>query len=220
MLFENMTESAEPSESGVVTSVRSWLAAQGYPLEMRIAAAFKRAGADVFQSQYVFTPEGKFREIDVVAKFWQTWPILTPTPDTNEMKPTSAHFFGLTVMCECKSGPKSQKPWVVFTSAHDPIHSLPMLRFLRLGSSLGQKLLLAGARSSTEIETLDIFKVPERCGYSLAVAHLKTSGAGSNKDTASDEGYDPAFGTLMKLTTTVKAAASNFKSTPALLVNI
>jgi hypothetical protein len=216
----HMAERPEPSESRVVASVRSWLAAQGYPLEMRTAAAFQRAGADVSQSQYILTSDGKSREVDVLARFWRMWPILTST-ELDDMKPTSAHLFGLTAICECKSGPRSQKPWIVFTSSHHPIQSLPLLRFMRFGSSLGLKLLLEGARSATEIETLDIFKAPERCGYSLAVAHLKSNdnNIGSKKDANSDQGYDHAFGTLMKLTATAKAAAAELESTSALLVN-
>lgn len=48
--------------------VKEWLEKQGYPLEMRVAAAFSEAGFDVRQSTYYIDPEtSKAREIDVEA---------------------------------------------------------------------------------------------------------------------------------------------------------
>ncbi len=62
----------KPEESRVSVAVKKWLEQQGYPLEMKVAAAFTRAGAVVTQSGYFLTPEGKGREIDVEVRYWLT----------------------------------------------------------------------------------------------------------------------------------------------------
>lgn len=48
-----------------------WLSSQGYPLEMRVAAALKDAGFNTVLSNHYSDPETNTpREIDVVASKW------------------------------------------------------------------------------------------------------------------------------------------------------
>jgi hypothetical protein len=52
----------------ITKNVREWLEGEGFPLEMRVAAAFRKTGFDVRQSSFYMDPEsGKGREIDVIA---------------------------------------------------------------------------------------------------------------------------------------------------------
>jgi hypothetical protein len=52
--------------------IRNWLQTQGYPVEMRSAAAYRDAGSRVVQSSYYQDPESSdWREINVVAD--RTW---------------------------------------------------------------------------------------------------------------------------------------------------
>jgi len=47
--------------------VTEWLSGQGYPLEMKVASAFRKEGFSVSQGTYYADPEsGNNREIDVV----------------------------------------------------------------------------------------------------------------------------------------------------------
>lgn len=79
-------------------SVQEWLEAQGYPLEMRTAAAFRLAGFRAVQGVYYQDPEtDAWREIDVVA-------------DIPEVYRSARIVF----VAECKSS--RDKPWLLFTS--------------------------------------------------------------------------------------------------------
>ena len=55
------------------SKVEEWVNKQGYPFEMRVAAAFRKAGFGITQSDYYTDTEtGTAREIDVVASM-QRW---------------------------------------------------------------------------------------------------------------------------------------------------
>ena len=52
----------------LVQKIRNWLDTQGYPLEMKVARCFQKAGFRVSSSEYYLDPdERKPREIDVIA---------------------------------------------------------------------------------------------------------------------------------------------------------
>jgi hypothetical protein len=81
----------------ITENVREWLEGEGFPLEMRVAAAFRKTGFDVRQSSFYMDPEsGKGREIDVIAT------------DPDYIGLVEIHF-----VVECKS---SKKSWVLLTS--------------------------------------------------------------------------------------------------------
>jgi Holliday junction resolvase-like predicted endonuclease len=80
--------------------IRNWLQSQGYPLEMRAAAAYRDAGFRVVQSNYYQDPESSdWREIDVVAD--RTW----IAAETNSV-PIRIMF-----VAECKAS--REKPWIL-----------------------------------------------------------------------------------------------------------
>jgi len=81
--------------------VASWLSTQGYPLEMRVAAAMRQGGLGVRQSvHYSDAESAKSREADVVG--------------TTVDRPGLAMALACFVV-ECKA---ASKPWVLFTSPH------------------------------------------------------------------------------------------------------
>jgi len=87
-------------EPSIEEKLHTWLEAQGYPLEMRVAKAFQIAGARVIQSEYYTDPSTEeSREIDVVAD-WQTR--------------IDNLLVRVSFVIECKSS--KDKPWILFVS--------------------------------------------------------------------------------------------------------
>ena len=81
----------------ITEEVHTWLEGEGFPLEMRVAAAFRKAGFEVRQSDvYMDHESGKTREIDVIAT------------DSDYLGVVVTHF-----VIECKS---SKKPWILLSS--------------------------------------------------------------------------------------------------------
>ena len=79
--------------------VRAWLATQGFPLEMRTASAFRKAGFEVRQSVlYRDAETGKSREIDILA-----------------IHPDPRGIIRIYFVIECKA---TKKPWVLLCSTH------------------------------------------------------------------------------------------------------
>jgi hypothetical protein len=84
-------------------NIKTWLKKQGYPLEMRVAREFKRAGFMVEMATYYKDDEGnKFREIDIVAS------------RVGWADKDRKIFFDIHYTCECKHS--EDKPWVLFRS--------------------------------------------------------------------------------------------------------
>ncbi|MCK4395306.1 MAG: hypothetical protein KAW56_14395 [Candidatus Marinimicrobia bacterium] len=82
------------------SKIKEWLSTQGYPLEMKVAAAFRKAGFEVIQSHYYIDPENNnYREIDVVA--------IMPDPKLSGV-------IDISFVVECKTSKK--KPWLLFSS--------------------------------------------------------------------------------------------------------
>ena len=83
----------------MIPKVTKWLEEQGFTLEMRTAACFRKAGFEVRQSSYYVDPEsGKNREIDVIA--------FAPDKDRHGI-------IKIIFVVECKS---SNKPWSLLCS--------------------------------------------------------------------------------------------------------
>jgi hypothetical protein len=128
--------------------VVTWLAEQGYPLEMRVAAAFRQTDLCCRQStHYIDSETGKSREIDVIG--------------------TQAEPLGMAVIhfvAECKA---ATKPWVLFTSPHT------LENFNRL-FALG--ILSEEARAALSEKIRDLpksllwFEKDGRIGYNLTEA--------------------------------------------------
>jgi len=86
------------------SKLRTWLANEGYPFELRVGRTLHDAHWDVSHGQHYVDPEtGKLREVDVHAAFGPY------VGDTKGMGMVSVHL-----VCECKVS--QGKPWIVFTS--------------------------------------------------------------------------------------------------------
>ncbi|WP_353073840.1 hypothetical protein [Tunturiibacter gelidiferens] len=84
----------------MLDEVKKWLTEQGYPLEMRAAKIFRKAGFEVQQAQlYTDDEAGKRREIDLIA-----------------MSPDHVGLTQIAFTIECKS---SKKPWILFSSGNN-----------------------------------------------------------------------------------------------------
>jgi hypothetical protein len=139
------------------SKIKTWLEEQGYPLEMRVACAFRRAGFRVVQSDYYKDPtSGTQREIDVVAH-------------------TDRHFEGLLVrvefVIECKSS--KSKPWLMFCASDQRLAD-PARVAQRPASQIASHGLHKLAQRE-DIQRLDLFSVTHPPAYGLTQAF--TSGA-------------------------------------------
>lgn len=185
---------AARTDSAVVAKVRQWLNDQGAPLEMRCAHAFHASGAEVLQSGYYLSPQGKSREIDITAHLTTSW-FVQPRNGQELREPrVSRMVLDLCCVVECKSGPLSQKPWIVFSS--DRTLFPAKTRFHRLGTPCARRALVE-ASLDRETHELALFQLGQRIGYSLACAFKSET---KNADT-----YDPAFSALSSV---VAAAVS------------
>jgi len=142
---------SEPEQS-LEDRLRSWLGAQGYPLEMKVATAFQHAGARVIQSDYYSDPTtSESREIDVVAT-WQD--------DIDRILTQVSFTF------ECKSS--RDKPWILFVSPDARI-APPARVAQRAGSSLA-RLALWDLADNASLQSLPIFDLPIAPAYGLKQA--------------------------------------------------
>jgi len=125
--------------------VREWLEGEGFPLEMRTAAAFRSAGFEVRQSSYYLDPEsGKGREIDVVAT----------DPDT-------LGLVQIHVVIECKSG---KTPWILLTS-EDALSGYN--RLFALGVLSQDALASLADRAGELMNSFPWLRKSNRNGYAL-----------------------------------------------------
>jgi len=87
-------------DKDIISKVEKWINEEGYPLEMKVANAFRANGFEVLQSYYYQDPENNtLREIDMVA-----------------IAPEFTGITNIRFVVECKSSKK--KPWVLFSSEH------------------------------------------------------------------------------------------------------
>lgn len=132
----------------MIAKVHDWLEGQGYPLEMRVAAAFRQAGFDVRQSDYYTDDEsGKAREIDVIAN-----------------ARSDIGYIDVNFIVECKS---SKKPWVLLTSP-DTLSGANRIFLFSVSSRMARELL--ADRYKEFKNRIPWLGKSNRCGYSLRQA--------------------------------------------------
>jgi hypothetical protein len=143
----------------LIPNVRKWLDEQGYPLEMRAAAAFRKAGFEVRQSTVYTDPDTtKSREIDVEAD-----------------DPDYRGVVNIRFVLECKAG---GNPWVLLCS-HDTVSNYNRA-FAFAASSVNGRHQLIDAMSRDFAAFFARIPWADKnglVGYSLRQAH-------SQKDTA------------------------------------
>jgi hypothetical protein len=151
--------------------IRNWLQSQGYPLEMRAAAAYRDAGFRVVQSSYYQDPESSdWREIDVVAD--RTW----IAAETNSV-PIRIMF-----VAECKAS--REKPWILFTAKR--ALASPSRVVQRVSNPLGHAWLQTVSRRH-DIQSLRLFRVSPLPAYGIVQA-LRGQGA-----------QDPTYGAALSV---------------------
>jgi hypothetical protein len=151
--------------------IRNWLQSQGYPLEMRAAAACRDAGCRVVQSSYYQDPESSdWREIDVVAD--RTW----IAAETNSV-PIRIMF-----VAECKAS--KDKPWILFTAKR--ALASPSRVVQRVSNPLGHAWLQMVSRRH-DIQSLRLFRVSPLPAYGIVQA---LRGQGSQ---------DPTYGAALSV---------------------
>jgi hypothetical protein len=135
--------------------VAKWLRKSGFPLEMRLAAEWEKAGFDVSQSVYYVDPEtATARETDIVAS------------KDNLTKDAWLRFF---CVVECKSG---REPWVLFSRRGASPN--PRSRIQSLAVSPLTAPYLSRISSRSDIAALPIFTSTMRPAYGMVQASSDT----------------------------------------------
>jgi hypothetical protein len=138
--------------TSLAANVKTWLAEQGYPLEMEVARLFREAGFSVLQSEYYKDPStSQHREIDVVASI---------------QRRSKSILRRISFVVECKAS--RDKPWVVFTSSEKSL-AAPARIAQNAGNIFGRSQLQRLSHSE-EVQALSLFGLPERPGYAVTQA--------------------------------------------------
>lgn len=133
-------------------SLRSWLSEQGYPLEMRVARSFMRAGFGVIQSAYYSTPDTAIqREVDVIA--YRDF-------SSND------RLVRVEFVIECKSSKK--KPWLLFSGNQRGLAD-PARVVQRIGTTRGLRLLDLVCQRA-DVQQLALFSLFPPIAYSATQA--------------------------------------------------
>jgi hypothetical protein len=152
--------------SDLIKGVQKWLDEQGYPLEMKVASAFRAAGFEVTQAGHYIDPEtGKSREIDIVA-----------------IAPDIIGITRIYFVLECKS---SKKPWILFTSpeGHHRVFSYALAS--ESARNVIHERFFKPEVSSTELfegkapiyDRLKWMRKDKQIGYAARQAHSDTDAA-------------------------------------------
>ncbi|MCK4395921.1 hypothetical protein KAW96_04915 [candidate division WOR-3 bacterium] len=129
--------------------IKEWLTKQGYPLEMRVATSFRKAGFDVIQSHYYIDPENdNYREIDIIAT-----------------KPDFIGGIDISFIIECKSS--KEKPWLLFSSDRVLENRSIFLSYCINSDSTREALIKKGFET---INVLPWIKKEGRIAYGLTQA--------------------------------------------------
>jgi hypothetical protein len=132
--------------------VAEWLRTEGYPLEMQVAAAFRKSGFQTIQSEFYDDPDtGKPREVDVHASM---------------QREIAATLVRVSFSVECKVS--RDKPWVLFSTG-DALLAEPATVAQRAATPLGQRFLY-GLAWQKAMQRLPLFALPARPSYGLAQA--------------------------------------------------
>jgi hypothetical protein len=158
------------------TKIREWLDKQGYPLELRVASAFRREGAAVQVGRYYDDPtSGTQRETDVIADF------------AHESRIRGHGQVFVSFVIECKT---SGEPWVAFTN---PLVGPGVTRLLidRPHHTRNGDRIRAATRDDDAIDAVRAHLRTDRVAHS--VARVKASDDKKGKES----NFDPAFNAVL-----------------------
>jgi hypothetical protein len=137
------------SDQNLKKSLLGWLETSGFALEMRAAAAFRRAGFQVRQAcHYYDRAEGTDRELDVFATYGQLYS-------------EGAIYFTV----ECKS---SSKPWVILVSED----TLAGIETSHVWGVPTHETTAACQAVESRLSQLPWSPTSSECGYALRKAHV------------------------------------------------
>ncbi|MFF7237212.1 hypothetical protein [Streptomyces collinus] len=184
-------EDNAPDMDSLTAKLQTWLAAQGYPLEMRVAREFKKKGVRVTSSDYYVDDEsGDYREIDVTARI--------PLCDLATLNGDEVPSF-LCAVIECKSAPG--KPWVLFEGGADlhPVASVAQRFVLNAASRHWDRYAMRIDPTKKPLtETLPLFDIGQNPAYSAVRSSL-----GKNRE-------DAAYGAMVSVTKAAYAVANMY----------
>jgi hypothetical protein len=139
--------------------ILSWLAHQGYPLEMRLAHAFRDVAVVTQSDFYLDSDQETMREIDVVvsARPWQS--------------KDESTWLDVELCVEVKGSP--DKPWILFCGDRDPLHPVASV-FQRYRSTATESWWAALAQDTT-MHQLPLLAVEDYPGYGIVRATFSSS---------------------------------------------
>jgi hypothetical protein len=169
----------------LLKKIEIWINREGYPFEMRVAQAFRKAGFIVTQSEFYKDPvTGLQRELDIVATVQKS--SLTPN-----------FILRLEFPIECKV--TSEKPWLLLCS---PEHDLadPGCVAQRYSSRAGIEVLSKLAQRR-ELRESNLFRLQPPVGYSLVQA-------------LGNENKDAAYSAIHAMSNALQSMATNWDEHP------
>jgi hypothetical protein len=139
--------------SEVKTKIEEWIKKCGFPLEMKVAKSFIKAGFDVGQSVYYMDSESeKFRETDIIA---------------TKSNLINGVWVNIALVIECKS--TIDKPWVILINDGLKYYHDDLPAYI---TNNGLKFLKA-TRENEEFKSDFLFRNSRKIGYSLITAFNK-----------------------------------------------
>jgi hypothetical protein len=143
---------------GLVEKVRTWLDDQGYPLEMRVARTFRKAGFNVAQSVCTFDRKSdRPFEIDVLAK--------------KDVSLTDRAIC-VSIVIECKD-PKKEKPWLLFQPDKGVSDDTDWFLFPKCAVSSLNGKQCAAIKNSEKARALSFLNSGQLGGYGLRQAFVE-----------------------------------------------
>jgi hypothetical protein len=142
--------SALHDDKDLPSRLHRWLEGQGFPLEMRVARAFRSAGFEVSVSENYLDPATqKPREIDVLAR-------MSSRLDGAD--------YDIIYAVECKSG--KSHPWVCLSDSSSTRRDLAVGFAAREASHYGRELLTELAANPYRAAR-DLFELPPTVAYNV-----------------------------------------------------
>lgn len=159
-------------------NILKWLRQSGYPLELRVGSALRRAGWRVEHERWYTDPEtGKPRPLDIHAYI----------PFESDKDQNTGVSVQLAI--ECKSSPG--KPWIAFTAPRK--HWLEMLEFQTVADELSAQVLMQAQINKVSRPRLIAGKVVLAHGLVSAFVGEKTrdSAPRTGGELGASKGGDP-----------------------------
>jgi hypothetical protein len=185
------------AEKPLDAKVREWLASSGYPLEMQVAEAFRKAGFQISQGIY-YPDSGGPRELDVLAQ---------------EIHHTRWALLRIAFFIECKAS--RDKPWIVFASERDTFSHYDPRDLMHWGPANKKGTIVRHLLAEfANVAKFPLFNSREIPAYGVVQARL-------GKSPGEDKGGDQSYAATMQVCTAALALTrhDDRQDAPAALVN-